>query len=60
MGWNLDEIGFKDGEKIVHVVEAVVHDGEPDYEPYSDEFLKLDEWQKLSKMGNFIEFNALR
>lgn len=51
MGWNLDELGFKPGDTTYHVVRAKVgRDGEPTYEPYSDEWLSKKEGDTLSRL----------
>jgi len=46
VGWNLDEIGYKVGQTVYHVAAATVNrEGEPEYEPYSDEWLTAREWK---------------
>jgi hypothetical protein len=49
MGWNLDELGFKPGERVYHVVPATVtDDGEPDYDTYGDLWYTEEEWKALT------------
>ena len=56
MSWNLDEQGFKKGDKVYHVVEATVDwEGEPIYEPYSDEFLTVEEWRACNRAIKALE-----
>ena len=49
MGWNLIEDGYKAGQRVYHVCLATLDDeGEPQYEPYSDQWFTEEEWQALT------------
>ncbi len=50
MSFNLEELGFKAGDKAYYVVEAIVVDKdgslEPDWVQYSEEWLTQEEWER--------------